>query len=206
MIAMRDLEIRGAGNLLGPEQHGFMASVGFDLYCRMVDEATQELQGKVVDRRPEPEIASDLAAFVPDEYISDRDEKLDVYRRMAGLAELAEVEALAAEMGDRFGPPPAEVRNLLELKRLRILGRDQGVERLRVGKDRVEVQLADALSRERIVRLVGSVPARVEFTGAGSRTIRVQPAPDPLALTTNLLQHLSPSDTVPRLPRSAPGS
>jgi transcription-repair coupling factor (superfamily II helicase) len=206
MIAMRDLEIRGAGNLLGPEQHGFMASVGFDLYCRMVEEVVQELQGKAVERRPEPEIASDLAAFVPDEYISDRDEKLDVYRRMAGLAELTALEALRAELGDRFGPPPAEVQNLLELKRLRLLGRDQGVKRLRVGKERVEVQLADTLSRERVVRLVSSVPARVEFTGAGSRTIRVQPAPDPLALATNLLQHLGPSDTVPRLPLSAAGS
>ena len=68
-IAMRDLEIRGAGNLLGPEQHGFMASVGFDLYCRMVDEVVQELQGTAVARRPEPELASDLAAFVPEEYV-----------------------------------------------------------------------------------------------------------------------------------------
>ncbi len=203
MIAMRDLEIRGAGNLLGPEQHGFMASVGFDLYCRMVEEAVQELQGTAIARRPEPEIASDLAAFVPDEYVSDRDEKLDVYRRMAGLAELPALEALRAELVDRFGPPPSEVEHLLDLKRLRLLGRDQGVERLRVGKERVEVQMADALSREQIVRLVGSVSARVEFTGTGSRTIRVQPAPDPLALATNLLQHLGPSDTVPRLPLSA---
>jgi transcription-repair coupling factor (superfamily II helicase) len=93
-IAMRDLEIRGAGNLLGPEQHGFMASVGFDLYCRMVDEVVQELQGTAVARRPEPELASDLAAFVPEEYIVDRDEKLDVYRRMAGLSDLDALEAL----------------------------------------------------------------------------------------------------------------
>ena len=206
MIAMRDLEIRGAGNLLGPEQHGFMASVGFDLYCRMVEEVVQELQGMAVAQRPEPEIASDLAAFVPDDYISDRDEKLDVYRRMAGLADLEALEALRAELGDRFGPPPNEVANLLELKRLRLLGRDQGVERLRVGRDRVEVQVAEDLSREQIVRVVGAVPSRVEFTGAGSRTIRVQPAPDPLALATNLLQHLGPSDSVPRLPLSAAGS
>ena len=206
MIAMRDLEIRGAGNLLGPEQHGFMASVGFDLYCRMVEEVMQELQGTAVTRRPEPEIASDLAAFVPDEYIADRDEKLDVYRRMAGLVDLDALAALQAELSDRFGPPPVEVANLLELKRLRLLGRDQGVERLRVGKDRVEVQVAEDLSRQQIVRIVGAIPSRVEFTGPGSRVIRVKAAPDPLALATNLLQHLGPSDSVPRLPLSAAGS
>jgi transcription-repair coupling factor (superfamily II helicase) len=203
---MRDLEIRGAGNLLGPEQHGFMAGVGFDLYCRMVDEVVQELQGTAVARRPEPEIASDLAAYVPDEYVSDRDEKLDVYRRMASLADLPALEALIAELRDRFGPFPEEVRNLLELKRLRLVGRDCGVERLRVGRGRVEVELAEPLAREQVVRLVGGVPGKVEFAGRGAKTIRVLEAGDPIALATILLQHLGPSDSVPRLPLSAAGS
>jgi transcription-repair coupling factor (superfamily II helicase) len=205
-IAMRDLEIRGAGNLLGPEQHGFMASVGFDLYCRMVDEVVQELQGTAVARRPEPELASDLAAFVPDEYVADRDEKLDVYRRMAGLTDLDALEALRSELRDRFGPLPPEVANLLELKRLRLLGRDAGVDRLRVGRDRLEVELAEDLAREQIIRLVGVMAARVEFAGPGSRTIRIKSPSDPLALATNLLQHLNPSGSVPRLPLSAAGS
>jgi len=205
-IAMRDLEIRGAGNLLGPEQHGFMASVGFDLYCRMVDEVVQELQGTAVTRRPEPEMASDLAAFVPDEYVADRDEKLDVYRRMAGLTDLDALEALRSELRDRFGPLPPEVANLLELKRLRLLGRDAGVDRLRVGRDRLEVELAEDVAREQILRLVSVMSVRVEFAGPGSRTIRVKSPADPLALATNLLQHLNPSGSVPRLPLSAAGS
>ncbi len=206
LIAMRDLEIRGAGNLLGPEQHGFMASVGFDLYCRMVDEVVQELKGEAVARRPEPEITSNLPAYVPDEYVSDRDEKLDVYRRMAALADLEALEGLQSELRDRFGPLPPEVANLLELKRLRLIGRDRGVDRLRVGLDRLEVELAEDLGRDQIVRLVGSMPARVEFTGRGSRTIRVPKPADPLALATNLLQQLEPSDSVPRLPLPAAGS
>jgi transcription-repair coupling factor (superfamily II helicase) len=206
MIAMRDLEIRGAGNLLGPEQHGFMASVGFDLYCRMVDEVVQELQGKAVERRPEPELASDLPAFVPDEYVSDRDEKLDVYRRMAALADVEALDALARELEDRFGAPPPEVRHLLALKRLRLLGRDRGVERLRVGRDRIEIEMAQDLAREQVVRLVGSIPARVEFSGAGSRRIRVPSPADPLSLATNLLQRLDPSGSVAGQPLPAAGS
>ena len=206
MIAMRDLEIRGAGNLLGPEQHGFMATVGFDLYCRMVDEVVQELQGTAVARRPEPEISSDLPAFVPDEYVSDRDEKLDVYRRLAAVVEISGLDALRAELEDRFGPPPPEVSNLLDLKRLRLLGRDHGVERLRVGRDRLEIEVAEDLGRERILALVTSGPAPIEFAGKGSRTLRVKAPKDPLSLATNLLQHLGPSDTVPRLPLPATGT
>lgn len=205
MIAMRDLEIRGAGNLLGPEQHGFMASVGFDLYCRMVDEVVQELQGTAVTRRPEPEVASDLPAFVPDEYVSDRDEKLDVYRRMAGLVDLDALEALRVELRDRFGPPPVEVTNLLELKRLRLMGRDRGVERLRVGKDRLEVEMAAAPERAQILRLVGAAGLRVEFSGTGSRVIRVKSPREPFETATNLLQHLEVSDSVPRSPQPAVG-
>jgi transcription-repair coupling factor (superfamily II helicase) len=203
---MRDLEIRGAGNLLGPEQHGFMATVGFDLYCRMVDEVVQELQGTAVARRPEPELSTDLPAWVPDEYVSDRDEKLDVYRRLAAVAETAALDALRAELEDRFGPPPPEVSNLLDLKGLRLLGRDHGVERLRVSRDRLEIEVAEDLGRDRILALVTSVKAPLEFAGKGSRTLRVKSPGDPLSLATNLLQHLGPPDTVPRLPLPATGT
>jgi transcription-repair coupling factor (superfamily II helicase) len=206
LIAMRDLEIRGAGNLLGPEQHGFMVSVGFDLYCRMIDEVVLELQGKSVERRPEPELSSDLPAFVPDEYVSDRDEKLDVYRRMAALADADALEALAGELRDRFGPPPPEVQNLISLKRLRLQGRERGVNRLRVGRERLEVEMAADLARPQIVRLVGAVPARLEFVGSGSRTIRIKAPIDPLGLATKLLHELGPSDSVPRPPVPAAGS
>ena len=206
LIAMRDLEIRGAGNLLGPEQHGFMTSVGFDLYCRMVDEVVQELQGKAVALLPEPEVSSDLPAFVPDEYIVDRDEKLDVYRRMAALTDLGTLEALGVELRDRFGPPPSEVVHLLELKRLRLMGRDRGVERLKVGRDRLEIEMVSAPERAQILRLVATSGLRVEFSGKDSRVIRVRSPQEPLSAATNLLQHLAVSDSLPRPPLSAVGS
>jgi transcription-repair coupling factor (superfamily II helicase) len=205
-IAMRDLEIRGAGNLLGPEQHGFMVSVGFDLYCRMVDEVVQELQGKAPERRPEPSISSDLPAFIPDEYITDPDEKLDAYRRLAAVTAPGELEEIRAEFRDRFGPLPPEAEHLFELKRLRLTGRDAGATRLRVGKDRLEVDLADPLQRDQILRLVASTPARIEFVGGGTGSFRVKSPAEPISLTTNLLRVLGGSGSVADLPLPAAGS
>jgi transcription-repair coupling factor (superfamily II helicase) len=205
-IAMRDLEIRGAGNLLGPEQHGFMVSVGFDLYCRMVDEVVQELQGKAPERRPEPSISSDLPAFIPDEYITDPDEKLDAYRRLAAVTAPGELEEIRAEFRDRFGPLPPEAEHLFELKRLRLTGRDAGATRLRVGKDRLEVDLADPLKRDQILRLVASTPARIEFLGGGTGSFRVRSPAEPISLTTNLLRVLGGSGSVADLPLPAAGS
>jgi transcription-repair coupling factor (superfamily II helicase) len=205
-IAMRDLEIRGAGNLLGAEQHGFMVTVGFDLYCRMVDEVVQELQGKAPEKRPEPAISSDLPAFIPGEYISDPDEKLDAYRRLAAVTEAAELAEIIAEFRDRFGPPPPEAEHLFELKRLRLSGRDVGATRLRVGRDRLEVDLAEPLNREQIVRLVASTPARIEFVGGGSGSFRVRSPGEPISMATNLLRVLEGSDTVSGLPLPTAGS
>ena len=96
-----------------------------------------ELQGG--RRRRPSEVSSSLPAFVPDEYVEDRDEKLDVYRRMAALSTMPDLEALRAELRDRFGPMPDEVEHLLALKGLRILGKEAGAERLKVGKDRLEI-------------------------------------------------------------------
>ncbi len=205
-IAMRDLEIRGAGNLLGPEQHGFMVSVGFDLYCRMVDEVVQELQGKAPERRPEPSISSDLPAFIPEEYISDPDEKLDAYRRLAGVTTAEELNELDAEFRDRFGALPPEAEHLFELKRLRLTGRDAGASRLRVGKDRLEVELSEPLKREQILRLVASTTARIEFVGGGTGSFRVRAPSEPISLATNLLRVLGGSDSVSNLPLPAAGS
>ena len=104
---MKDLEIRGAGNLLGPEQSGFMNSVGFDLYCRLLAQAVDELRGKRT--LPEYDLVIDLplGAHLPDDYIGDPDLKVRLYRRLADLATEEEVEAVEREFLDRFGPLPA---------------------------------------------------------------------------------------------------
>jgi transcription-repair coupling factor (superfamily II helicase) len=114
-IAMKDLEIRGAGNLLGPEQSGFMNSVGFDLYCRLVSEAVEELRGRRVIPTTDLVIDLPLGAHLPDGYVGDPDVKVRLYRRLAALETLDDVAAAATEFGDRFGPMPASVVDLFYL-------------------------------------------------------------------------------------------
>jgi transcription-repair coupling factor (superfamily II helicase) len=111
-IAMKDLEIRGAGNLLGAEQSGFMNSVGFDLYCKLLAEAVQEIQGKQVEAATTASTSVDLPldAYLPDEYIGDRTLKVNFYQRLANLTRMEQIEAMEAELSDRFGPPPSGLR------------------------------------------------------------------------------------------------
>jgi transcription-repair coupling factor (superfamily II helicase) len=120
-IAMKDLEIRGAGNLLGAEQSGFMNSVGFDLYCKLLAEAVQEIQGKQAEvSAPSTTVDLPLDAYLPDEYIGDRTLKVNFYQRLANLMSPEQIEAMTAEMTDRFGAPPLPVQNLLTMVRLKV--------------------------------------------------------------------------------------
>ena len=118
-IAMRDLEIRGAGNLLGTGQSGHIAAVGYDLYCQMVTDAVAELSGRV----PEPpvEIKIDLpgAANLPDDYVTGQSQRLEAYRKLAAVTDTAQVDAIAVEWKDRYGPVPAPAERLLDVARIR---------------------------------------------------------------------------------------
>jgi transcription-repair coupling factor (superfamily II helicase) len=130
-VAMKDLEIRGAGNLLGVEQSGYIAAVGFDLYCRLLAEAVEESkQGSTVDETRKilepsvPTVALSLAAYIPEEYISDLSTRLNFYQRLAATKRVQEIENMAVELRDRFGPIPQPVKNLLyivEIKQLAAL-------------------------------------------------------------------------------------
>jgi len=132
-IAMKDLEIRGAGNLLGAEQSGFMNSVGFDLYCKLLAEAVQEQQGKKVEMlAPSTSVDLPLDAYLPDDYIGDRALKVNFYQRLANLSRPEQVEAMVAEMNDRFGAPPPPVQNLLAMVRLKVEAANLGFEAVSV--------------------------------------------------------------------------
>ncbi len=128
-IAMKDLEIRGAGNLLGAEQSGFMNSVGFDLYTKLLGEAVEELQGKRAETSA-PNVALDLPldAYLPDEFIGDRALKVKFYQRLANLNRPEQVEAMEAELSDRFGTPPLPVKNLLAMVQLKVEAAQLGYE------------------------------------------------------------------------------
>ncbi|MEZ5342113.1 MAG: TRCF domain-containing protein [Acidimicrobiales bacterium] len=118
-IAMRDLEIRGAGNLLGTGQSGHIAAVGYDLYCQMVTEAVAELNGTTPEEPVEIKIDLPIDANLPDDYVPAESQRLEAYRRLAAVTSLAEVEAIRAEWLDRYGPVPPVAEKLLEVALLR---------------------------------------------------------------------------------------
>lgn len=120
-IAMRDLEIRGAGNLLGAEQSGHMEAVGYDLYCKMLNEAVKEAKGIEVEEKFETSIDINTSAFIPPAYVANEIHKLDIYKRIAGIETEDEVEEMLEELIDRFGEPPKSVQNLLTIARIKYL-------------------------------------------------------------------------------------
>ncbi len=119
-IAMRDLEIRGAGNLLGEAQSGHIAAVGYDLYCRLVNEAVAELRGETIPEPPEVSIEVPVDAHIPATYISREAARLEAYRRLASVTEQAELDDIRVEWSDRFGPVPEPAESLLSIGRLRV--------------------------------------------------------------------------------------
>ena len=118
-IAMRDLEIRGAGNLLGAQQSGHMEAVGYDLYCKMLNEAVKEARGDKVEESFETSVDLRTDAFIPPAYIANESKKLDIYKRIAGIDTDEEAEEMLEELIDRFGEPPKSVQTLLTIARLK---------------------------------------------------------------------------------------
>ena len=129
-LAMRDLEIRGAGNILGPQQHGFMAAVGFDLYCQLLTDAVKEVKGHASEEKPDPKIEIAVSAFLPDDYIPDPDQKMLLYQRLAKIRVEEDVIEMKEELTDRFGKLPRPVQSLLGIISLKLLGRRLGLERI----------------------------------------------------------------------------
>jgi transcription-repair coupling factor (superfamily II helicase) len=129
-LASRDLEIRGAGNLLGPQQSGHIASIGFDLYCQMLEEAIRTVRGEEVLPRIEPELRLEAQGYLPETYVDSEAQRLEIYRRCALLTEPAALESLRQELQDRFGPPPPAVERLLLVMALKLLARQLFLERI----------------------------------------------------------------------------
>lgn len=132
-LALKDLELRGAGNLLGTEQSGFVHAVGFDTYLRLLEDTVAALKSSADSppARPQvPEVSISGATYFPDSFIPDETQKLELYRRLSKTSELDELERLASEIRDRFGRLPAEVQRLIAGSRIRILGSRLGVERV----------------------------------------------------------------------------
>jgi transcription-repair coupling factor (superfamily II helicase) len=170
-IALRDLELRGAGNILGAEQHGFVAAVGFDLYAQMLEESVRELRGEraVPTTRCSVEIRVD--AYLPDAYIGDARVKLDFYKKINAAATRDDVAAAEVELRDRYGPYPPEVGHLLRLARIRIAAQDLGALSLAHDGDTVQLTFPGYMSE-----LIGHLD---ELTRRFGRRIASQRRPRP---------------------------
>ena len=143
-VALKDMELRGAGNLLGPEQSGFVTAVGFDLYLRMLDETVRRvMRGDNAPPPPPADVSLDLPAFLPDDYIPSQDAKLDVYRRLSTIVESAAIEDVRLEIRDRFGPLPAAAEGFFHVAQLRVLGASLGIEGIMVRGDEARVTFRD---------------------------------------------------------------
>jgi transcription-repair coupling factor (superfamily II helicase) len=138
-LASHDLDIRGAGNLLGDEQSGHIREVGIELYQHMLEEAVAAARAGVAETAAEaaeewtPQIQVGTSVLIPDSYVADLGVRLGLYRRISQLVDRREIDAFAAELIDRFGPLPPEVENLLEIITIKRLCRDAGVEKLDAG-------------------------------------------------------------------------
>ncbi|MDR2052062.1 MAG: transcription-repair coupling factor [Treponema sp.] len=164
-IAMKDMEIRGAGNLLGREQSGDIYSVGFDLYLRLLDEAIRRLEDEHYEAENETLLELEYSGFIPDSYIDGSQEKMEVYKKIAAVKTRDELEGLHAELLDRFGPPPDEAASLLSLAEIRIICREISVASMkeRSGQVRVEFGKVAKVSIDRLLRLMKESSGKVKL-------------------------------------------
>jgi transcription-repair coupling factor (superfamily II helicase) len=129
-LAARDLEIRGAGNLLGAQQSGHIASIGFQLYCQMLEDAIRATQGEAVPVRVDPELRLEVQGYIPQEYVESEAQRLELYQRFSTVADASALTALCREVQDRFGPMPDKVERVVAVVELKILARRLAIERL----------------------------------------------------------------------------
>jgi transcription-repair coupling factor (superfamily II helicase) len=186
-IAMKDLEIRGAGNLLGGEQSGHIAAVGFDLYVKMIGEAVREMRGDGPAERPEVRIELPVDAHIPHDYVTGERLRLEAYTQIAAIDSAADIEAVRDELGDRYGLVPDQVENLLAVARLRFVARQAGLTDIMLQGNHIRfapVELPDSrvvrvqrlypgtILKPTVSTMLVPVPKAVPGTRAGSGSTR----------------------------------
>ena len=196
-IAMRDLEIRGAGNLLGADQSGHIAAVGYDLYVQMVSEAVAELKGEELREPAEIKLDLPVDAHLPRDYVSREDVRLEAYRRLATVTTQAEVDDIRAEWEDRFGPLPAPAQALLAVGRLRAEAARTGVREVTVAKGVARIAPLSLLASQRI-RLQRLHPQAVHKEDLGQVVLPLPRGADPAAALVEFLAEMVPTESLPR--------
>ena len=168
-IAMRDLEIRGAGNLLGEQQHGHMDAVGYDMYCKLLKESVDELSGKAPEEQLETAIDFHVNAHIPESYIRSQETRIDMYKRIAAISDLQDRYAVEEELEDRFGDIPTEVCGVLDVALVKAYAKDLKITEISEKDDNVLLRF-DAASADMtlVLRIVGEYNGQILFS-AGER-------------------------------------
>ncbi|HWV46330.1 MAG TPA: TRCF domain-containing protein, partial [Nitrospira sp.] len=198
-IAAADLEIRGAGNLLGKQQSGHIAAIGLDLYMQMVEQAVQRLKGHVMEEEPDPTLQFPVSAFIPEQYVADPHHRLTLYKRLTACGQVGELALLHGEIQDRYGPPPEPVERLLEVMQLRIHAK-----RLHLASIEVHGQTAKVVFHPKTVipetsihRLMDQLKKRLRFLSPASFEVQMRDGDWPALFSelNAILQSLDLCDT-----------
>jgi transcription-repair coupling factor (superfamily II helicase) len=183
-IAALDLELRGAGNLLGGQQSGHIEAVGFELYTTMLERTVRELKGEVEEEAPETQLNLGLNIRIPADYIKEENQRLRMYKRVAAVETEAQLIDVTGELGDRYGAPPPAVQNLLEYAALKILSQRVGVAQIERRREAVSIRFTEKASvdPERLARFVAGEPGS-QFTPAGVLKFSLKDKQPELVLT-----------------------
>jgi len=194
-LAIQDLEIRGAGNLLGPSQSGNIAAVGLELYTQLMEKAVRELKGEEVTEEITPEIRFHLPAFIPEDYVTDAGERLSLYRRLSLSRTDQEVDNIREELVDRFGGIPLEADRLFDVIRVKILLTNLSIRKLEENHSHLALTFDETtkVSPQRVVELVQKGKGKYRFTPDSRLVVEGWPdlGRDPFGATRRLLQALS---------------
>ena len=167
-IAMRDVEIRGVGNILGTKQHGHMVNVGFDTYCQLLDETVNELQGEKVEKKIPAIVDINITAFIPDDWVGSKDQKMIEYKRLADVHNETELSYIESEWKDRFSKIPEEVANLIKLVQIRLAATKVGISSIRETIDNIRIYTPFTSNEWRILqaKLPKQITKYIKFTVA----------------------------------------
>jgi transcription-repair coupling factor (superfamily II helicase) len=187
-VAARDLEIRGAGTLLGAEQSGHIGAVGLETYMRLLEETVRELQGEEPSEAPAAVVDLPVSMTIPEDYVADVNLRMDVYRR---AARGEDSQALLEELRDRFGEPPAAVRTLVSVGRLKAEAEAAGIQSLTARRNTLQIRLRrdTRVDLDRLVRWIAERDG-VSFSPSGVLTLRYEAGSDVLALARDALRDI----------------
>lgn len=164
-VAMRDLEIRGAGSVLGEMQHGHLAQVGYDMYCKILDNVIKEMQGVTVEEEPDVQIDLKLSSYIPDNFVENSSQKIEIYQNIALCQNEEDIQKVLADIIDRYGNVPKEITNLLEITRIKNLCKKVGILKIQQKQDKILFYIDEKkYPIENVSKIIQIYQTRVKFS------------------------------------------